>query len=885
VSDDGRYADSPLFAPAPRQLPRAASATRRPLVFWNPFSWFDTPISSRETSGLFLAGFALWLLMGLALADPARLAAYTWPVHYPYPSWAATAVDAACIAMTLWGVAAPVVAIVALGGGLRMFFAPATLPGEPGVLLRRIGVVTGWGLVILATPLAVEAVAWWRVPPPLCPHMGGTIGATLLRVAAPSGPMLAVVAVSVIGAMVGAVLVARVDRGLVIAGRAALAAVKFINRAATDSELEVQFVPGAANDLAANAASAGALGEPGAAEPKKAAAPRKAKKTERVAPGTPDMDDRDAMLPPMSIFNRPKGKKGALTSSEVSRTSRIIEETLESFKVPCNVVEHTRGPRITLYEVRLAPGINVSRLGNLSDNLAMALRAPAVRIIAPISGKDTIGIEVPNRKEDPVVFREILEEAYAQNKIGEIPLIFGRTGTGELFVDDLARLPHLLIAGTTGSGKSVCTNAILAGTLAFKKPDDVRMILIDPKQVELSLYNGIPHLEMPVVTDMKQAPAVLNWCVEEMERRYNCLSKVGVRNLAGYNALATEKKVLKQDDEGNALPDKFPLFLVIVDELADLMMVAAKEVETSITRLAQKSRAVGIHLVLATQRPSVDVITGLIKANMPARVSFKVSSKIDSRTILDQGGAQGLLGRGDMFALLPGSMDLVRAHGAYLSDEEIRNLCEHWRTQDVETAKPREMADVTHVQEKHGRATEDPIFIKVADYVVNSGNTSPPALQREFGIGYNRASKLIDQLEAEGVLGPHLGQKGRELLLDEAGWAGKRLEFIPASGVTDMHITFDSGSDFVERDFQQGGRATSKTGTVHDTAVFPGVAPASDDGNGVSDDDGPAMSGLVPSQFDTNDGDSSDSNDGGPSGRRSEPESDRVPSQSDSRVF
>jgi hypothetical protein len=230
-------------------------------------------------------------------------------------------------------------------------------------------------------------------------------------------------------------------------------------------------------------------------------------------------------------------------------------------------------------------------------------------------------------------------------------------------------------------------------------------------------------------------------------------------------------------------------------------------------------------------------------------------------------------------------MDLVRAHGAYLSDEEIRNLCEHWRTQDVETAKPREMADVTHVQEKHGRATEDPIFIKVADYVVNSGNTSPPALQREFGIGYNRASKLIDQLEAEGVLGPHLGQKGRELLLDDAGWAGKRLEFIPASGVTDMHITFDSGSDYVERDFQQGGRATSKTGTVRDTAVFPGVAPASDDGNGVSDDDGPAMSGLVPSQFDTNDGDSSDSDDVGPSGRRSEPESDRVPSQSDSRVF
>ena len=392
---------------------------------------------------------------------------------------------------------------------------------------------------------------------------------------------------------------------------------------------------------------------------------------------------QDYELPPIDLLEKPAVEQHSDDWDQITQRAHVLKNTLVQFNVNAEVVEIERGPVIAMYELELAPGTKVGKVVSLSDDLAIALKAPSVRVVAPLPGKSSIGLEVPNTKRKTVMLRELLETSDDIQKKMAIPLLLGKDAAGNPLISDLASMPHLLMAGTTGSGKSVCLNSIILSILFLRHPTDVQLLLVDPKMVEFSLFREIPHLISPVVTDMKKAAAVLEWAVNKMEERYALLASVGVKHIKAYNRLGTSeiRKRLNPDGDANLDDVQFylPHIVVVVDELADLMMVASKEVEASVIRLSQKSRAVGIHLILATQRPSVDVITGLIKSNMPSRISFYVASKVDSRTILDQNGAEKLLGSGDMLFLPPGTSKLVRVQGAYVSDEEVKNVVEYLR--------------------------------------------------------------------------------------------------------------------------------------------------------------------------------------------------------------
>ncbi len=479
-------------------------------------------------------------------------------------------------------------------------------------------------------------------------------------------------------------------------------------------------------------------------------------------------------LPPIDLLNDPEPIVNPLDRTILEQTARKIEETLRNFKIDAQVVEVQKGPVITQYEVSLAAGIKVHKIIALSDDLAMALKAASIRIVAPLPGKSTVGVEVPNRHRSMVGLRELIESQEFRKGSFKIPLLLGKDTAGMPIIGDLGEMPHLLIAGSTGSGKSVCINSVITNILLTKTPEEVKLILVDPKMVELTSFEEIPHLLTPVLTDMKKAPAVLNWLVDKMDERYELLSLAGVRNITSYNSLGREKldEILRargevEEEAIPEIPDLLPHYVMIIDELADLMMTASKEVEGSITRLSQKSRAVGIHIVVATQRPSVDVITGLIKANMPSRISFKVASKVDSRTILDRNGADKLLGKGDLLYLAPGTSDIVRAQGTFISDGEIRKVVKYVRNE----AEPHFNTELSRFGTANtGDEAEDALYEDAVRIILDSQRGSVTLLQRQLQIGYTRASRLMELMHENGLVGPFKGSKAREVYYKLEEW-------------------------------------------------------------------------------------------------------------------
>jgi DNA segregation ATPase FtsK/SpoIIIE, S-DNA-T family len=498
---------------------------------------------------------------------------------------------------------------------------------------------------------------------------------------------------------------------------------------------------------------------------------------ERQRPLFTDMPD--SKLPPLALLEEAPASQESVSHETLEYTSRLIERKLADFGVSAKVLAAYPGPVITRYEIEPAVGVKGAQIVNLIKDLARALSVVSIRVVETIPGKSCMGLELPNPRRQMVKLVEILSSATYNDTPGVLTLALGKDIAGKPVVTDLARMPHLLVAGTTGSGKSVAVNAMILSLLYKSEPKQVRLILIDPKMLELSMYEGIPHLLAPVVTDMKLAPNALNWCVGEMERRYKLMSQLGVRNLAGYNAKVAEAK-----KAGKALTNPFsltpdqpepleemPVIVVVVDELADLMMVTGKKIEELIARIAQKARAAGIHLILATQRPSVDVITGLIKANIPSRIAFQVASKVDSRTILDQMGAEALLGQGDMLYLPPGTGYPLRVHGAFVSDNEVHRVVEHLKAQGEPQyieglleggAAGGEGEDGVSVE---GDAEADPMYDQAVAVVLKTRRPSISLVQRHLRIGYNRAARLIEQMERAGLVSPMQTNGNRDVLV------------------------------------------------------------------------------------------------------------------------
>lgn len=493
-------------------------------------------------------------------------------------------------------------------------------------------------------------------------------------------------------------------------------------------------------------------------------------------------------------------------NEEVRRKAKLLEQAFDSFGFNVRVVEIETGPVIAQYEIELEAGLRLSKITSLADDIAIALRVPSVRIVAPIPGKNSVGIEVPNEKRQIVRMREVIEESGPQIKKQKIPLFLGKDVSGKSLTVDLASLPHLLIAGRTGTGKSVCLNSIISSILMTRRPDEVRMLMIDPKMVELSCYSRLPHLMHPVVIDMRKAEAILAWAVDKMEERYALLARAGVRHLTNYNQLGREELVerLKPEspEEADLIPDHLPFIVIVVDEMADLMMTAGKEVEAHIIRLAQKSRAVGIHLILATQKPTVDVITGLIKSNLPARISFQVASRTDSRVVLDEMGADKLLGNGDMLFLWPGTSQLLRGQGTFLSDDEINAVVDHCSMGGVQNFV-QELVQLKVNQEggetKPGTFKKrDDLYEAAVDIVVREGRGSCSLLQRALGIGYGRAARLIDFMSEDGIVGEYNGSQAREVTISVAEWETMRANAAvesAGSGKRGKKIRRDAGWD------------------------------------------------------------------------------------------
>ena len=478
---------------------------------------------------------------------------------------------------------------------------------------------------------------------------------------------------------------------------------------------------------------------------------------------TISVEEDNYVYPPIDILS--KMEKASLKggTKSLTDTAARLQKTLYSFGVSAKVENVTVGPAITRYELKPAEGVRVSKIANLADDIALNLAAETIRIEAPIPGKQAVGIEVPNKQKEMVGLREVIESEAFKNNDSKLSVALGKDVAGSAVIANIAKMPHVLIAGSTGSGKSVCINTIITSIIYNSKPSEVKLVMVDPKVVELSVYNGIPHLLIPVVTDPKKAAGALAWAVQEMDNRYNLFAEKGVRDLIGYNKAA--------EHEGAG---KLPQIVIIIDELADLMMVAAKEVEESICRLAQKARAAGMHLVIATQRPSVDVITGLIKANVPSRIAFAVSSQVDSRTILDQVGAEKLLGKGDMLYFPSGASKPTRVQGAFVSDEEVEQIVNFVKSNGTAVYSE----DILDTIENGGKDEQiknlaadqaaeddtDPFLQDAIDTVVETGQASTSFIQRKFKVGYARAGRIIDQMEERGVISGYQGSKPREVL-------------------------------------------------------------------------------------------------------------------------
>ena len=485
------------------------------------------------------------------------------------------------------------------------------------------------------------------------------------------------------------------------------------------------------------------------------------------------VEDESYEFPPVELLSEGKGVVLKGGKKALADTATKLQKTLYSFGVSAKVENVSVGPAITRYEIKPAEGVRVSKIANLADDIALNLAAESIRIEAPIPGKQAVGIEIPNKENEIVHLRDILETDKFQKHKSKLAFALGKDVAGEEVVADISKMPHVLIAGSTGSGKSVCINTLISSIIYKAKPSEVKLVMVDPKVVELSVYNGIPHLLIPVVTDPKKAAGALAWAVQEMENRYNVFASKGVRDLKGYNASL-------QDGEG-----KLPQIVIIIDELADLMMVAAKEVEESICRLAQKARAAGMHLVIATQRPSVDVITGLIKANVPSRIAFAVSSQIDSRTILDMVGAEKLLGKGDMLFYPAGASKPTRVQGAFVDDKEVEKIVDFlkanggestYNTDIIESIEKANTSDKEKDLESATADETDPFLMEAIETVVETGQASTSFIQRRFKVGYARAGRIIDQMEERGIISGYQGSKPREVLMSKERWEELKMQ-------------------------------------------------------------------------------------------------------------
>jgi S-DNA-T family DNA segregation ATPase FtsK/SpoIIIE len=497
----------------------------------------------------------------------------------------------------------------------------------------------------------------------------------------------------------------------------------------------------------------------------------------------------DYVLPPLDLLSEPEQTFPAVQEKVVKSKAADLETLLSEFNINAKVVAADTGPVVTMFELELAAGVKVSQISGLSNDIARALAAGAVRVVAPLPGKHTIGIEVPNSEKEEVRIKNMMELAGRKAQNMHIPLYLGKDSSGEALVSDLTKMPHLLIAGTTGSGKSVCINSVIVGILLTKRPDEVKMILIDPKMVEMTAYNTIPHLMCPIVTETKIAVQILEWATVKMDERYALLAEARVKNIADFNKLGAEEISARfnaaSEEEEAVIPKTLPYMVIIIDELADLMMTAAKEIEGYIVRLAQKSRAVGIHIVLATQRPQATVVTGLIKSNMPSRVGFRVAARMDSRIILDQNGAETLLGEGDMLFLKPGTSDLIRAQGTYLDDAEIKRVVKHLKG----VAEPQFHPELTKLKTVDtSEMTRDDMFDDAVKVVLQTKRGSVSLLQRRLSIGYARASRIIEMMAASGILGEYKGSQAREVVITAEDYKNIRrgMEADASAGYEDM---------------------------------------------------------------------------------------------------
>ncbi len=480
---------------------------------------------------------------------------------------------------------------------------------------------------------------------------------------------------------------------------------------------------------------------------------------------TVSIEDENYEYPPVSLLGKNNKKSSKGGAKALTEKAQQLQRTLHSFGVSAKVVDYSVGPAITRFELKPAEGVRVNKIANLADDIALNLAAETIRIEAPIPGKQAVGIEIPNKEKESVPLRDVIESEEFENNNSKLSVALGKDVAGKVVLADIAKMPHVLIAGSTGSGKSVCINTIITSIIFNAKPSEVKLVMVDPKVVELSVYNGIPHLLIPVVTDPRKAAGALAWAVQEMDHRYNLFAEKGVRDLKGYNA------VLENTSE-DGTTGQLPQIVIIIDELADLMMVAAKEVEDSICRLAQKARAAGMHLVIATQRPSVDVITGLIKANVPSRVAFAVSSQIDSRTILDQVGAEKLLGKGDMLFYPASASKPVRVQGAFVSDGEVEKIVDFVKSNGVATYNEDILEEIEKTNKSEGQMEKeaedddtDPLLMDAIDTVVEIGQASTSFIQRRFKVGYARAGRIIDQMEARGIISGYEGSKPRQVLI------------------------------------------------------------------------------------------------------------------------
>jgi S-DNA-T family DNA segregation ATPase FtsK/SpoIIIE len=494
-------------------------------------------------------------------------------------------------------------------------------------------------------------------------------------------------------------------------------------------------------------------------------------------------------LPPLDLLMEPEYSFGSVQEKIIKAKSVALEQVLTEFGIEAHVVGSEPGPTITMFELALAPGVKVSQISNLSNDIARALGALAVRIVAPLVGKHTIGIEVPNSQKETVRLKDLIVRAGDSYKRMEMPLFLGKDSSGQAIVSDLTTMPHLLIAGTTGSGKSVCINSIVMSIMLTKRPDEVKLVLVDPKMVEMTAFSKIPHLMAPIVTEISKAEQIFEWATMKMDERYALFAEAGVKNIAGYNSLGTEEIIRRfnpqSPEEEAKIPKRLPYFMIIVDELADLMMTSSKEIEAYIVRIAQKSRAVGIHIILATQRPQATVVTGLIKANLPSRISFRVASRMDSRIVLDQNGAETLLGQGDMLFLKPGTSDLVRAQGAFVDDSEVRKVVQHLSEQ----AEPQFHPELMQLNRLDAAAAgKDEMFDQAVRIILESQRGSVSLLQRKLSIGYARASRIIEAMAASGILGEYKGSQAREvtMTLEEYERLKEQMDTDKAAGFSDM---------------------------------------------------------------------------------------------------